>query len=69
MPLVAPPHSNLHYFHVGWVTDSTLSQVGSRWVHGGLSMPVLASCSIHAGGGGGGGRATILAILLTKPRR
>ena len=26
-----PPHSNLHYLHVGQVTGSTLSQVGSRW--------------------------------------
>ena len=30
VPLVVPPHSGLYYLHVGQVTGSTLSHVGSR---------------------------------------
>ena len=39
--IVALSHTSLHYLHIGQVTGSTLYWVGSRWVQGGLSVPIL----------------------------
>jgi hypothetical protein len=62
VPLVAEPHSDLLYLHVGQVTSShsisSWFKVGSGWL-------VIAYCKFHTIQQWGGG----LAILLTKPRR
>ena len=41
---------------VGQVMNSTLSHSGSRWVSGGLSMPILAILYTRRRGGGEGGQ-------------